>query len=109
MGQNRQFKGEIESKKSFTCAEFFVVKGMYGPLMCYKTAQELDLVKIKVNTIAQSSHIMDEFADGFSGFGKLKGFQVGLHIDKSIKPIAQPHRRIPLKLKDQHHGYPRLV
>ena len=49
-----QFKGEIESKKKFTCAEFFVVKGMNGSLVCYKTSQELDLIKIQVNTIKQS-------------------------------------------------------
>ena len=94
-----QFKGEIESKTKFTCAEFFVVKEMNGSLMCYKTAQELDFIKIQVNTITQSSQIMDEFADCFSGIGKLKGFQVELHIDKSIKPITQPHRRIPFHIR----------
>jgi hypothetical protein len=71
-----QFKGEIESKKKFTCAESFVVKGMNGSLMCYETAQELGLIKIQVNTITQSSQILDEFADRFSGIGKLKGFPV---------------------------------
>ena len=94
-----QFKSEIESKKKFTCAESFVVKGMNGSLMCYETAQELGLIKIQVNTITQSSQILDEFADRFSGIGKLKGFQVELHIDKSIKPITQPHRRIPFHIK----------
>jgi hypothetical protein len=29
----------------------------------------------------------------------LKGFQVELHIDKSIKPITQPHRRIPFHIR----------
>jgi hypothetical protein len=62
-----QFKGEIESKNKFTCAEFFVVKGMNGSLICYKIAEELDFIKIQVNTITQSSQILDEFADCFSG------------------------------------------
>jgi hypothetical protein len=67
--------------------------------MCYKTAQAFDLIKIQENTITQASQIMDEFADCFSGIGKLKGFQVELHIDKSIKPITQPHRRIPFHIR----------
>ena len=94
-----QLKGEIESKTKFTCTEFCVVKGMNGSLMCYKTAQAFDLIKIQENTITQASQIMDEFADCFSGIGKLKGFQVELHIDKSIKPITQPHRRIPFHIR----------
>ena len=35
----------------------------------------------------------------FPESGKLKGFQVELHIDKSIKPITQPHRRIPFHIR----------
>ena len=31
----------------------------------------------------------------FHGVGKLKNRQVNLHIDKTIQPVAQPHRRIP--------------
>jgi hypothetical protein len=60
-----QFKGEIESTNRFTCAEFFAVKGMNGSRMCYTIAEELDFIKIQVNTITQSSQIMDEFADCF--------------------------------------------
>jgi hypothetical protein len=59
-----QIKDEIESKRNVH-AEFFVVKGMNGSLMYYITAQELDIIKIQVNTITQSSQILDEFADRF--------------------------------------------
>lgn len=31
----------------------------------------------------------------FHGIGKIKGHAVKLHIDKSISPVAQPHRHIP--------------
>jgi hypothetical protein len=31
----------------------------------------------------------------------LKGFQVELHIDKYIKPITQPHRRIPFHIRQK--------
>ncbi|XP_072018807.1 uncharacterized protein [Amphiura filiformis] len=33
--------------------------------------------------------------DRFEGIGKLKGTQAKLHIDDSVVPVAQPHRRIP--------------
>ena len=35
----------------------------------------------------------------FQGVGKLKNRQVNLHIDKTIQPIAQPHRRIPFHVR----------
>ena len=31
----------------------------------------------------------------------MKGFQVELHIDKYIKPITQPHRRIPFHIRQK--------
>ena len=37
----------------------------------------------------------------FTGLGKLKDFQVKLHIDESIPPVAQPHRRIPFHVRQQ--------
>ena len=37
----------------------------------------------------------------FDGIGKLKDFEVKLHIDKSVKPVAQPARRIPFRLRKQ--------
>ena len=93
-----RFKGEIETKRKFTFADFYVVKGMHGSFMCYQTAQELDLIKIQVNTVTQSSQIVDEFADRFVGIGKLKDFEVKLHIDKTVQPVAQPHRHIPFHI-----------
>ena len=37
----------------------------------------------------------------FTGLGKLKDFQVKLHIDESIPPVAQPHRRKPFHVRQQ--------
>ena len=31
----------------------------------------------------------------FQGLGKLKGYQLKLHIDESVQLVAQPVRRIP--------------
>ena len=37
----------------------------------------------------------------FSGVGKLKNFQLKLHVNKDVKPVAQPARRLPFSLRDQ--------
>ena len=34
-----------------------------------------------------------------TGIGKLKNYQVKLHIDDSVKPVAQDHRRVPFHLR----------
>ena len=35
------------------------------------------------------------------GLGKLKGRQVKIHIDETVQPVAQPHRRIPFHVGKQ--------
>ncbi len=44
---------------------------------------------------------MVEYSDLFVGVGKLKGYQVKLHIDDSVTPVTQPHRRIPFHVRKQ--------
>ena len=36
-----------------------------------------------------------EYPQVFQGIGKLKNYEVKLHIDTSVQPVAQPARRIP--------------
>jgi hypothetical protein len=35
----------------------------------------------------------------FQGIGKLKDFKVKLHINDDVKPVVQPHRRVPFHLR----------
>ena len=37
----------------------------------------------------------------FSGVGKLKNFQLKLHVNKDVKPVAQPVRRLLFGLRDK--------
>ena len=39
----------------------------------------------------------------FSGVDKLSGYQLKLHINREVTPIAQKPRRIPYPLKDKVH------
>ena len=43
--------------------------------------------------------VLSRTPSSFSGFGKLHDPQVYLHIDPSVAPVAQPHRRIPFHLR----------
>ena len=45
--------------------------------------------------------IADRFPKVFSGVGKLSCYQLKLHIDREVAPVAQKPRRIPYPLKDK--------
>ena len=45
--------------------------------------------------------IRRKFADVFAGVGKLKFYQLKLHVDKTVQPIAQPVRRLPFGLREK--------
>ena len=36
-----------------------------------------------------------------NGMGAYKGEPVRIHVDESVRPVAQPHRRIPFHVKKQ--------
>ena len=42
---------------------------------------------------------MKEFSQQFEGLGKLKGKQLKLHIDKTVKATALRHRRVQFHLR----------
>jgi hypothetical protein len=46
-------------------------------------------------------HILSEYNDRFQGLGQLKDFQLQLNIKKDVKPVAQPNRRKPFKIRQQ--------
>ena len=45
--------------------------------------------------------LVEDYDELFHGLGNFKGYQVKLHIDKSVQPIAQPHRRVPFHVRQQ--------
>ena len=47
------------------------------------------------NQIDRKTLLKIKFPKVFQGFGKLKGYQLKLHIDENVQPVAQPVRRIP--------------
>ena len=105
------FTTHVESKARFSPATIYVIKGSPGCLLSYKTATELQLISIIAHTSAPLAaaksdpppvtHLATEYSDLFEGVGKMKDFQVQLHIDPSVPPVTQPHRRIPFHLREK--------
>ena len=75
--------------------------------MSYKTATELGLLQINVNSINKAEEVVtiedleNKYPQLFNGVGKLKNHQVTLHVDETVQPVAQPHRRIPFHLRQK--------
>ena len=88
---------------------FYVVKGSGRSLLSWKTSQELNLLQTVqqiTNLPSQSeakvpAKLIEEFDDLFHGLGKLKNYQIKLHIDEDVSPVAQPHRRVPFHVRKQ--------
>ena len=90
--------------------EFTVVEGPGKTLLGKDTAEKLNVLRVGPPSILQAYTITSEGnaedilknnADIFSGIGKLKDFQLKLHVNESVKPVAQPVRRLPFGLRDK--------
>nr|XP_006817021.1 PREDICTED: uncharacterized protein K02A2.6-like [Saccoglossus kowalevskii] len=81
-----------------------VVKGTEGNLLGCETAVNLGLLRIVNNVhstkpVPTVGKIVNDFVDRFEGTGKMKHVKAKLHIDKSVKPVAQQHRRVPFHVR----------
>ena len=87
---------------------FYVAEGSSGSILSCMTSQKLNLIRA-VNTVEQlhanlPSDVLEflkDFPRLLSGMGEYKGEPVRIHIDESVRPVAQPHRRIPFHVRKQ--------
>ncbi|CAB4043628.1 Hypothetical predicted protein, partial [Paramuricea clavata] len=96
---------EVQTEKKFSVETFFVVKGMTGCLVSWKGSQTLGLVQV-VQSVEQPrkdkvESLVESYSDLFEGLGKLKGFQVCLHVENNVQPIAQPPQRVPFHVQEK--------
>lgn len=86
--------------------DVLVTKGTGQCLLGSQAAKRLQVLKVwkmveeGINTI-HAVGIPDQFPKVFNGIGKLSGYQLSLHIDPSVMPVAQKPRRIPFPLKER--------
>lgn len=93
-GHELQVRGTFNSNiivgTEQTTAKFYVMEGEGKFLIGRDTAQDLGILKLgpDVNTI-------DEQIE----FSKIKGVTVDIPINKTVKPVAQSYRRVPVPLE----------
>ena len=86
-------------------ADFVVIEGDGRTLLGRETAEMLRLLHVgplQVNSVV-SEHSEDDirrmYKDLFTGIGLVKDYELKLHVDGSVKPVAQPVCRIPFGLR----------
>ncbi|CAB4025728.1 Transposon Ty3-G Gag-Pol poly, partial [Paramuricea clavata] len=82
-----------------------IAKGTTGCLVSWKGSQRLGLVQV-VQSVEHPGKdkvesLVESYSDLFEGLGKLKGFQVRLHVENNVQPIAQPPRRVPFHVREK--------
>ncbi|KAL1424138.1 hypothetical protein MTO96_003636 [Rhipicephalus appendiculatus] len=82
--------------------DIFVIPGNCAPLLSFTAASNLGLVQItyQVHEQLNDKSIVKAFPKLFRGVGKLKNQHIHLFVDKTVPPVAQPHRRIPFALRN---------
>ena len=85
------------------------MKGSGGSLLSWKTiaraqsstngsASQQSTSKTGRQTVV---NFIEEYDDLFHGVRELKNYQIKLHVDEDIPPVAQPHRRVPFHVRKQ--------
>ena len=86
---------------------FYVAKGSSSSILSRTTSQTLNLIK-GVSAVEPPGNLppdapdfLKEFPNLTSGMGKYKGEPAHIHVDESVKPVAQPHRQVPFHVRKQ--------
>ena len=97
------FKCTVSVCDRSTKAEVLVIKGRGMSLLGKITATELGVLKVGINiamVTSKADSLKQQHQQQVSeGVGKLKNKQISLVIDPTVKPIAQPYRKIPFNLR----------
>ena len=82
--------------------QYCIVDGSDRNLIGCQTATDLGLLLI-INSVSTPTvdNIMEDYKGCFEGLGKIKGKTAKLHVDASVKPLAQKYRRPPFHIRDQ--------
>ncbi|PFX12869.1 Retrovirus-related Pol polyprotein [Stylophora pistillata] len=95
-----EFETELcyKDKRCHVC--FIVVYEKAIAILSRETSEELAILKLEINAI-EEENLCRNFPECFEGVGKLKDSQANLHVDTSVKPVAQKLRPPPYGLRDK--------
>ena len=102
---------EVELKGKRHILSIVVVNINAQPLLSLESSEKLGIVKVlscdqesvkacEVENNFSRNKIMEQFGDVFQGLGKLDGVY-HITVDKEVKPVIHPPRRVPVALRDQ--------
>ena len=102
-----KFSAEVKYKDN-CCSTSFIVVNSNNSLLGWQTSKSLGLISEVNNVNSSTTNYADKikslktkYNDIFTGVGKLKDVKVKLHIDNSVKSVAQPFRRTPFHVREQ--------
>ena len=83
---------------------FHVVEGKGGNLLGYSAAEKLRILSLAAHVTTTKAgdgenFFVNAYHDLFTGNGKFTDTCVKLHIDETVTPKRQPHRRIPYHIR----------
>ena len=102
------FSANVSTPNFHTRADFVVLENFNaGSLLGKKTATALGLLRVgpeklsTVNQITMSSTQapVNKHDAVFRGVGRLKDYQLKIHIDPEVTPVAQPQHRVPFHVR----------
>ena len=108
LGVEGQFQTEVSVSKTKVVANFIVVESGRC-LLGYSTATDLGILRVDpkgtlgtgdCNTVDDTfvGELKAKYPSVFQGIGKLKDYQLKLHVDPSVTPVVQKMRRVPFFL-----------
>ena len=111
LGVEGQFQTEVSVLKAKVVANFIVVE-TGRCLLGYSTATDLGILRVDptgilgtgdCNTVDDTfvGELKAKYPSVFQGIGKLKDYQLKLHVDPSVTPVVQKMRRVPFSVKDK--------
>ena len=98
------FSTQIIHKNANTTSTFYVVKTdsklTHGNLLSGETAQKLGILQFALSSSMQANvtpmNVSEQFPKLFAnGVDKISDIKIKFHIDPSVQPVSQRHRRIP--------------
>ncbi|MCG8046730.1 MAG: RNase H-like domain-containing protein [Candidatus Thiodiazotropha endolucinida] len=103
------FTATVETPKKISTAVFYVIGGNHDSLLSYDTSVQLDILP-EINSVQETNidssdgnvkNLVRQYSELFQGIGKLKDTKIKLHIDETVQPVAQHHRRIPFHMREK--------
>ena len=117
---------DLQYNSAYLSTQVHIVEGNKGNLLGFKAAEELKILTLtrqiltltrQITSVRKNDaenatdvgSIVKDYWDFFPGIRKFRNRMVSLHIEESVTPKQQPHRRIPFQIgKDVEQELARL-